>query len=342
MTHRLFGTLVGCLLLAAGCGGPPVTADDDTTLRLGYLTNLTHATALVGVRDGYFARALGRAGFRSTTFHAGPDEIEALLSNSVDAAFVGPNPAVNAFVMTHRGAVRLVAGAAEGGAGLVVKPGVTSAADLKGKTVASPELGNTQDVALRYWLKQNGLSTTPTGGGDVHVQPQDNAQTLTAFRTGQVAGAWVPEPWLSRLVLDGGGRVLVDEGTLWPGGRYATAVLLVRTDFLQRHRALVKRLIAGEVAVNRFLEGSPQQAQADANAALKALTTKGLSTEVIESAWRNLRFTEDPLASTIEVSARHAHELGLLPDLPDLRPLFALGPLDEVLASQNLPRVSPP
>ena len=343
VTRRLLGMSLPLILLAAAaCSGTQAVAGPNAPLRLGYLTNLTHATALVGVKDGYFKHALGKTELKTSAFNAGPDEVEGLLSNSLDAAFIGPNPAINAFVRSHGSAVRIVAGATSGGAGLVVKPSINSAADLKGKTVASPQLGNTQDVALRYWLKQNGLSTTTGGGGDVHVQAQENATTLQTFEAGQIDGAWVPEPWLSRLVIEGHGKVLVNENALWPGGDFATVVLLVRTDFLKAQPGIIKKLLQGVVDVNRFLTGSPQQARADANAALKSLTTKSLKTAVIESAWQNLKFTEDPLPSTIEVAAKHAHELGLLPDLPDLKPMFSLGLLNEVLRANNLQPVGSP
>ena len=169
----------------------------------------------------------------------------ALLAGAIDATYIGPNPSVNAFQQSH-GAVRVVAGAASGGAYLVVKPNIDSAADLKGKKVASPQLGNTQDIALRSWLKQHGLKTDANGGGDVSVIPQDNATTLDTFRQGAIAGAWVPEPWATRLVDEGGGKILVDERTLWPQGQYVTTDLLVSTSFLKAHPDVVKRLLEGQ------------------------------------------------------------------------------------------------
>src|SRR5262249_54136637 len=159
----------------------------------------------------------------------------ALLAGALDIGYIGPNPAVNAYVQSNGSAVRVVSGAASGGASLVVKPDITKAADLKGKRVASPQLGNTQDVALRTWLKKQGLKTDPQGGGDVQIVPQDNALTLDAFKQNQIAGAWVPEPWATRLVTEGGGKVLVDEKTLWPGGKFVTTNIIVRTDFLKAH-----------------------------------------------------------------------------------------------------------
>lgn len=330
------------VLLLVACGQSGASQSDPVTLRLGYQTNLTHATALVGVSKRYFAGQLeaARGKLATTTFNAGPEEVEALLSNSIDAAFLGPNPAVTAFVRSRGQAVRVVAGAATGGAGLVVRPGIASAADLKGKTLATPQLGNTQDVALRYWLKQQGLSTNTTGGGDVHIAPQDNAQTLQTFKAGQIDGAWVPEPWLSRLQIEGGAKLLVDERTLWPQGRFATTLLLVRTDFLSRHAGAVKALLQGEIEANAFLEGRPAEAQSAANDALAALTSKKLKAQVLAAAWQDLTFGEDPGATSVEVAAAHAHELGLLPALPDLKPMFDFSLLNQVLAARHQPGVS--
>jgi len=334
--------VVWVAIVAAACGGGAGDSRSaQVTLRLGYLTNLTHATALVGVSKGYFARSLGgSARLQSTTFNAGPDEVEALLSGSIDAAYVGPNPAISAFVRSHGEAVRVVAGAASGGAGLVVKPSIASAGQLKGKTLATPQLGNTQDVALRYWLGRQNLSSTTTGGGDVHISPQDNAQTLQTFKAGQIDGAWVPEPWLSRLVIEGGGKVLVDERTLWPNGMFATTLLLVRDDFLRAHPAVVKGLLEGQVAANDFLQKKPSAAQAAADDALAVLTGKKLSSAILAAAWGNLTFSNDPLASSVKTAAQHAHSLGLLPSLPDLHPLFDVALLDQVLAGDHMTTVT--
>jgi sulfonate transport system substrate-binding protein len=342
--HRAARTASAALvLLVAACG----TATGATSpsagveLRLGYLTNLTHATALVGVSRGYFADRLRAAGntLKTTTFNAGPDEVEALLSNSIDAAFVGPIPAVTAYTRSH-GAVRVVAGAALGGAGLVVRQSIGGPADLRGKTLATPELGNTQDVALRYWLRQAGLSTNTTGGGDVHIAPQENAQTLQTFKAGQIDGAWVPEPWLTRLQVEAGGKLLVDERTLWPGGRFTTTLLLVRTDFLRQHPTAVTALLQGETAANSFLEASPAAAQQAANDALATLTRKSLSAAALAGSWSDLSFTDDPDAASVAVAAEHAHALGLVSSPADLRPMFDLTLLDQVLRAAGRQPVS--
>ncbi|HEX6489667.1 MAG TPA: ABC transporter substrate-binding protein [Candidatus Dormibacteraeota bacterium] len=331
--------LFAALAAVTACGGSAAADSGHVTLRLGYQPNLTHATALVGVGQGYFRRALGGATLVTTPFNAGPDEVEALLSNSIDAAYLGPNPAVNAYVKSHGSAIRVVAGAAEGGAGLVVRSGLSTAAALKGKTLATPQLGNTQDVALRYWLKQQGLQTSTTGGGDVRIITEDNATTLTAFKAGQIDGAWVPEPWLSRLIVEGKGNLFVDERTLWPAGEFATTLLAVRTSFLQAHPDTVKALLRGQVDANTFLSSQPAAAQAATNDALSNLTGKKLSPAVLQSAWVRLTFTNDPVAATVQVAAAHAYTLGLLTSKPDLKGLFDLTLLNQVLAADHMSAV---
>jgi len=332
--------LFGLLVVACGASPSMATPPQHLELRLGLYANLTHAPALIGVRQGIFARALGSGVTLTTaTFNAGPDAVTALLSNSIDAAYIGPNPAINAFTQSHGQAVRIISGATSGGASLVVKPSISSPADLKGRTLATPQLGNTQDVALRYWLSRNGLRTTPEGGGDVVVHPEDNAQTLQTFRAGQIDGAWVPEPWATRLVLEGGGKVLVDERDLWPRGQFATTLLMVRTDLLRQHPTVVRRLIDGQVQVTAFIDSQPAEAQRIANAAIKEITGKPLSDQVVAEAWTRLSFTSDPMATSLSDSAQHASRMGLLPSV-DLRGIFDLRLLNQALAARGRPGVS--
>lgn len=305
--RRLLAALLVASLVPA-CGG----GSEVPTLRLGYFPNITHATALVGVDDGIFARQLGATRLETFTFNAGPAAIEALLSGSLDASYVGPNPAINAYVKSRGEAVRIVAGATSGGAFLIVRPDITSAADLRGKQVASPQLGGTQDVALRTWLTAQGFKTDAAGGGDVSVLPQENAQTLERFRDGALAGAWVPEPWASRLVLEGGGKVLVDERDLWPGKQYTTTVLLVRREFLEKHPDRVEALLRGHVEATKWLTANPDEARKRVNTALEKLTGKPIGEAVIARAFASLTFTNDPQMASLAKSAADAAALGLL------------------------------
>ncbi len=325
----------------AGSAASPA-AGNRVTLRLGYFPNITHATAIVGVEQGIFAQALGpNVKLETSTFNAGPAAVEALFSNALDASYMGPNPALNAYVQSKGDAIRVIAGATSGGAYLVVRPDVNGAADLRGKKVASPQLGNTQDVALRNWLASQGLKTDPQGGGDVSVVPQDNADTLNAFKSGQIAGAWVPEPWATRLVREGGGKVLVDERSLWPGGQYVTTLLVVRTDYLKQHPDVVERLLQGQIAANRFVNSQPDAAQKAVSTAIQRLTGQNLAADTIAAAWQNLSFTNDPLLSTLRKSADAASALGFLKlGGLSLDNIADVGLLNEALNAAGLPQVA--
>jgi NitT/TauT family transport system substrate-binding protein len=333
---------VAIFLAACGQAVSSAAPNDDQalTLRLGYFPNLTHAPALAGIKKGYFASALGaKVTIETHTFNAGGDAVTAILSNSIDASFVGPSPTTNAFVQSHGQAVRVIAGSTSGGALLVVKPSITSVAGLKGKKIADPQFGATQDVALRWFLKSNGYSTDTAGGGDVSILPQDPAQTLTAFKQGQIDGAWVPEPWASRLVVEGNGKILVDERDLWPQGKFVTTDLVVRTDFLQAHPKRIQALLEGLRQTIAYLNSKPSDAQSVTNDAVAEITGKRLASGVVSAAWPHMTFMLDPLASTLKTSADHAHSLGLLASV-NPKGLYDLAPLNAVLAAHNEPPVA--
>ena len=330
--------LAGTGLLTA-CGSSDASSSDaKTTVRLGFFPNITHATALVGVDKGIYTKHLGKAP-KTLTFNAGPAATEAVFSGAVDATYVGPNPAINAFAKSHGQAIKIISGAASGGAALIVKPSIKSAADLRGKKIATPQLGNTQDVALRYWLKQQGYQTDKSGGGDVHVVPQDNSQTLQAFQQGQIDGAWVPEPYASRLILEDKGKKLVDEASLWPGGKFVITTLIVRTEFLKKHPDLVKKLLEAQVEANDYINNNKADAEKAANDELKSLTGKPLKQAALDATFNDVTFTNDPIASSLNASAQHAEQVGLL-DHVDLKGIFDLGPLNEVLKAKGEPAVS--
>jgi NitT/TauT family transport system substrate-binding protein len=309
-------------------------------VRLGTFANVTHAPALVAVEQGFFAEALGPdVALETRTFNAGPEAVEALFSGALDLTYIGPNPAINAFARSGGEAIRIVAGATSGGAALVVQPGLTRPADLVGKKLATPQLGNTQDVALRSWLSEQGLSANLEGGGDVSVRPQANAQTLETFRAGEIQGAWVPEPWATRLVLEGGGHVLVDERSLWPDGKFVTTHLVVRTKFLTDHPDRVDAVLRAHVRAIDFVNAEPARAREIVNAAIARLVGKGLSAAVIEHAWGNLAFTADPIARSLRKSAEDATAVGLLEPVR-LDGIYELRPLNEILGAAGRPRVS--
>ncbi len=340
---RLAVTVAAALALVA-CGQAVESASPSDngplTLRLGYFPNLTHAPALAGTKKGFFASALGAGVTLEThTFNAGGDAITAILSNSVDATFVGPNPTINAYAQSHGRAIRVVAGSTSGGALLVVRPSITSVSQLKGTKIADPQLGGTQDVALRWFLQNHSLKADTAGGGDVSILPQDNSQTLTAFRQGKIDGAWLPEPWASRLIVEGGGSVLVDERDVWPEGRFDTTNLIVSTAFLHAHPRRVKALLEGLHESVDYLNTNGADAQKLTNDAVGEITGKKLAAGVVSAAWPHMTFSLDPLASTLRTSAAHAHSVGLLGSV-DLAGLYDLTLLNQVLAEHSQPAVT--
>src|ERR1700689_3311618 len=338
----------GVLLLAAACssssspaatsgatnagtttsaGGAPVT------VRLGFLENITHASALIGLKEGFFTKDLGSAGtLHPTAFSTGTEETTALLAGQLDAAYVGPNPAINAWQKSGGTAIKIISGAATGGASVVVAKGITSVAQLKGKSLATPSLGNTQDVALRYWLKQNGLTTTTTGGGDAFVKPTTpNSAAVLEFKSGQIAGGSEPAPYDIEMVADGGTVLYTEPGV--------TTLLVVTQSFLSAHPAVVADLLKAQVQANDFIKSNPTGAQADANADLASYTGKPLKASLVAAAFKEITFTNDPDVSSLTTDASQAVSLGLLKPV-NLSGIFDLGPLTPVLSAAGESPVS--
>ena len=305
-------------------------------LKLGYFGNVTHAPALVGVKKGFLADALGGTKLSTETFNAGPAAIEALNAGAIDAAYIGPNPAINSFAKSQGQSVRVIAGAAAGGAQLVVKPGITSAADLRGKTLATPQLGGTQDVALRAWLAKQGYKTNVDGSGDVAINPTDNAQTLKLFQDGKLDGAWLPEPWASRLVLQAGAKVLVDEKDLWDGsatgkpGEFPTTVLIVNQKFAADHPDTVRALLAGHAKSVAWLNAAPADEKAALiNEALRESAGAALPADVLNRSLANITFTLDPLAGSYPKLLQDGIDAGTTKKA-DINGLFDLSALNQV------------
>ena len=345
MRRVMAAAMVGAAVLLAGCSSSASSTassassagstqnDPSVTVSLGFLTNITHASALVGLKEGFFTKALGSAGtLKATAFSTGTEETTALLAGQLDAAYVGPNPAINAWQKSGGSAIKIVSGAATGGASVVVAKGITSAAQLRGKTLATPSLGNTQDVALRYWLKQNGLTTTTTGGGDTAIKPTTpNSAAVLEFKSGQITGGSEPAPYDVEMVSDGG-TVLVSE----PG---VTTLLVVAQSFLAAHPAIVADLIKAQIQANDFIKSNPAAAEADANAELAAYTGKALKSSVIAASFKEITFTNNPDASSLTSDAAQAVSLGLLKPV-NLSGIFDLGPLNQALAAAGESQVS--
>src|SRR5580700_9060789 len=337
--------VAGGALLIAGCSsggsssspaagtGSASAAAAPVTLRLGYLANITHAPALIAVKNGYFTKELGSAGtVKTTVFASGTQETTAILAGQIDAAYVGPNPAINAWSKSGGTAIKIISGAATGGASIVVKPSISSATQLKGQSLATPSLGNTQDVAVRYWLKQQGLTTSATGGGDVAIKPTTpNSAAVLEFKSGQIVGGSEPSPYDVEMVQDGG-KVLLSE----PG---VTTVLMVTQSFLNAHPAVVADLLKANLDALNYIKSNPAQAQADANDELAAYTGKPLSSKVIGPAFKEITFTDDPDATSLTQDAQQATSVGLLTSV-NLNGIFDLTPLNSILTAADDPTVS--
>jgi len=332
-------------LLAAGCSsaatGASGSGSGPVVLRLGFQANITHEPALVGIAKGIFAKDLGKnVQLKTSIFSSGTEETTALLAGQLDAAYVGPNPAINAWQKSNGTAIKIISGAASGGASLVVKKGITSASQLKGKSLATPSLGNTQDVALRYWLKQHGLTTTPTGGGDVPIKPiKPNSAAVLEFTSGQIDGGWEPEPYATEMVLAGGTR-LVNEASLWPGGKFVTTNLVVTQSFLKAHPSAVNGLLKGQIETNSYINANATAAAAAANTELTKLLGKGVKPNVLSAALPYIHFTNDPIASSLMTDAQHAVAVGLLTPVKNLSAIYDLGPLNALLKAAGQPQVS--
>ena len=330
-----FGAMAAILLIAASALH---AQQKPTVLRVGYFPNITHAQALVGRANGQFEKSLG-AGVQVEwkAFNAGPSAIEALFANAIDLTYVGPNPTVAGYFRSQGAAVRVIAGAASGGASLVVRKdaGIQNASDFHGKKVATPQLGNTQDVALRSWMRANGLKSREKGG-DVQVIPISNPDQLTLFLKGQIDAAWAPEPWAARLVHEGGGRIFLDERDLWPDHQFVITNIIVSPKFLKEHPDVVKNFLRTHVELTEWINKNPAQAKQIMNQQLQKETGKALPAEVLDEAFSRMQVTYDPIHSSLLKSTQQAFDEGFLGRTqPDLSGLYDLKLLNEVLSEKK-------
>ena len=337
--RKLMIGLAAVALLGAACASSEQKAKgSDDVLRLGIFPNLTHAPGYVALEEGMFEQTLPGVDVQVTYFNSGSDAGTAILSGSIDATYIGPGPATALYLQSD-GGVAVVSGVTSGGASFVVRKGagITSPEDLPGKKIAIPGIGNTQDVALRTWLHEQGLKPNDEGG-DVSIAAVDNPELLSLFSSGQVDGAWEPEPWPSYLVSEGVAEPFVDEADLWPDGQFATTVLLVNTTFLDAHPELVKGLVQANVEAIQLIEDDPAKAKADAQAGLVKAGAPSLDQAVVDEAWGKLTFTFDPIPASITQGAANAFALGYLEQQPgDLTPLWQLDQLNELLSGLQIP-----
>jgi NitT/TauT family transport system substrate-binding protein len=337
-------TAAGLALLAAGCASSSASSgqsDGKVVLRLGFLENITHASALVGIKEGFFTKNLGNnVTLKLYPFSTGTEEATALLAGQLDAAYVGPNPAIKAWQQSSGSLIKVISGAASGGAELVVKKGITQASQLKGQKLASPSLGNTQDVAMRFWLKGQGLTTTQTGGGDVPITPiTPNSDAVLAFESGKIAGGWEPAPYDAEMIA-AGGHALVNEASLWPSGQFVTTELVATQSFIAKNPTVISDLLKGQIQANSFIASNKSAAETAANAELQTLSGKSLKSDIVAAAFAQVSFTNDPIASSLITDASHAVSVGLLTPVKNLSGIYDLAPLNKLLAADGQSQVS--
>src|SRR5918998_255289 len=312
------------------------------TLRIGYFPNITHAQAVIGLGNGDFQRALGdNVQVTTQIFNAGPSAIEALFANQIDVTYIGPNPAINGYVQSNGEALRVISGAASGGAVFVVRndSGINSPQDLANKKFATPELGNTQDVALRNYLLDNGYNTRDKGG-NVEIIPARTADIVSLMTQKDIDGAWIPEPWGAKLIKETNAKVLVDERDLWPDGQFVTGHIIARTDYLEENPELVKKLLEAHIDETNWINNNPDQALQTFNEELDKLTGKMIPEDEYREGMSRLELTFDPIKESLFKSADDAFNIGFLGKTrPDLSRIYDLSILNEVLKERGLPEI---
>lgn len=299
-------------------------AQQPSAIRIGHFPNITHAQALLARAHGTFEKALSMP-VQWTTFNAGPSAVEALFADAIDATYIGPNPAINGFLKSKGKSFQIVAGAASGGAALVVRSdsGISSEKDFDGKILATPQLGNTQDVAARAWLRSHGYEVKERGG-TVTVLPLANADQLLMFQRREIDAAWTVEPWVSRLELEAGGRVLLEESTLWPRGKYVTAVLVVSRRLIENYPKVVEKLVAAHIELTEQIEKEKAALADILNSQIQQLTGKALPPAVVTKALERVEFTWEPMEDELARAAQLAFEAGFIREQPQLQGLYNL------------------
>lgn len=325
--------ILSCIVLSPGCSKKQ-DSDGVLTIRAAHFPDIVHSQAMIGKARGTFEQMfVPEVKIDWKLFNAGPSAIEALFAGELDISYIGPNPAINGYIKSKGKALRIVCGAASSGAGLVVRKdaGINSIQDLHGKKIATPQLGNTQDVACRSWLKENGFVLTEKGG-DIQVIPIRNPDQLTLFLKKEIDAAWTKEPWVARLIIEGNGRLFLDERNLWPDGKFVTAHIIVSTKFLKQHRALVKQWIKAHVELTDWIAHHPVEAKEVVNSEIKKITGKALPLKVLDDAFSRTSLTYDPVKNSLFKSAKGAYEAGFLgKQRPDLSSIYDLSLLNEVL-----------
>lgn len=319
--------------------GCDLNSGQSDVLRIGYFPNISHAQAVIGLGRGDFQQALEDIKVETMIFNAGPAVIEAINAKAIDVAYVGPNPAVNGYVESDGCNLRIISGAASGGAVFVVRndAGIESEDDFSNKKFASPQLGNTQDVALRKYLLEHGFPTRENGG-NVAVLPVKNADALTLMIKKEIDGAWVPEPWGAKLVKEADARIFLDERDLWPAGEFVTAHIIVRTEYLENNPDTISKLLEAHVDETIWINENSHEAMQVFNAQLEKLTGKTIPEDEFEEGFSRMALTWDPVKESLFQSADNAFDIGFLRAKPDAG-IYDLDILNQVLGKKELPEI---
>ncbi|HEX7257042.1 MAG TPA: ABC transporter substrate-binding protein [Nitrososphaeraceae archaeon] len=317
--------------------------EEKKELKIGYFPNINHVQAVIGIGNGDFKKTLGdNVEIKPFVFNAGPSAIEALFAKQVDVTYVGPNPAINGYAISEGKDVRAIAGASSGGAVFVIRAdtGITSTADFANKKFASPQLGNTQDVALRNYLFEHGFKTVENNG-NVHILPAKNADILTLFLKKDIDGAWVPEPWGERLIKEANGKLFLDERDLWPDGKFVTGLIVVRTDYLQNNPDVIEKLLKAHIEETQRINNNKEEAIKNFNTELKKITGQTIPEDQLKESLTRLEFTYDPIQQSLYKSANDAFNVGFLgKSQPDLSNIFDLNILNKVLKEKGLATIN--
>lgn len=320
-------------------------APSASTLRLGFFPNVTHAQALYGIATGSYSQAFQETlgsdfAIQTKQFNAGPFAIQALLSNQIDLVFVGPSPTLSGVALAGPDSLRVIAGVASGGALFVVQPylNLTEDADFGGRKFATPQFGNTQDIALKHYLLLRGHKTLAEGG-DVDVINPGNAGILSLFQQGQIDGAWVPEPWATRLV-EANGKVLLDERDLWPNRSFVTTHLVTTKRYRDAHPDILSTFLREYVNVTLILQQGNHSDLGIINDEIFNLTGSRLSPETISAAFGNLNLTYDPIGSSLATYLTWSQQLGFIGNEVSANSLYDLSLLNTILREMGLPEVT--
>ena len=288
--------------------------EQENMVRVAFFPNIGHSIAIVGMEREIFSEKVGnQTTIKTRIFDSGPQVIEAMFASEIDLAYVGPGPAINGFLKSNGKSLKILAGAASGGVSLVVNPhsNIKSVSDFSGKRIAAPQIGNTQDVSLRSFLYQNNLKPAEKGG-TVYVINVVNPDIFTLFSKGELDAAWVPEPWATRLVQQLDGTRLFQEKDLWPDQKFSSAVLIVRSEFLEKHPDIVQKWVEAHVQTSEWINEHRAETEIIYNDFLKKHTGKTLPPEILHEAFSNLQITSDPIESSIYSFAERANTLGYL------------------------------